>query len=262
MRRNKRQRTPIIAPIVLLALLLLGWEGAVRALHVPAYLVPAPSVIYAALRDNFPLLIGSTFITLKLTLEAFGIAFAAGIALALAFSASRLFSNAAYPLVIALQVTPVVAIAPLITAYVGGDQPQLVTLILATIVAFFPILSSAMIGLRSTDPALRALFKLYGASDAMRFFRLEVPSALPYILSGMKISGGLALVGAVVAEMSAGSGASQGLAWRIVEAGNRLEIPRLFAAFFLLTVLGLAIYGSLALLERRALRGWHDSQIG
>src|SRR5262249_37766097 len=160
---------------------------------------------YTALHDNFALLTGSMLITLKITLEAFAIAFATGISLALAFSASRLFSSAAYPLVIALQVTPVVAIAPLITAWTGGNSPELVPLILATIVAFFPILASAMIGFKSTDPALRALFKLYGASDAMRFFRLEVPSALPYILSGMKVSGGLALVGAVVAELSAGS---------------------------------------------------------
>jgi NitT/TauT family transport system permease protein len=260
--KNKSERTPIFLPVLLLALLLTAWEGSVRALHIPPFVLPAPSAIYAALRDNFPLLIGSAFVTLKLTLEAFAIAFIFGLSLALAFSASRLFSSAAYPLVIALQVTPVVAIAPLITAWVGGDNPQLVTLILGTIVAFFPILSSAMIGFKSTDPALRALFRLYGASDSERFFRLEIPSALPYILSGMKISGGLALVGAVVAEMSAGSGASQGLAWRIVEAGNRLEIPRLFAAFFLLTALGVTIYGALSLLERRALAGWHESQIG
>src|SRR5262249_47468305 len=118
------------------------------------------------------------------------------------------------------------------------------------------------IGFKSTDPALRALFKLYGASDRERFFRLEVPSALPYILSGLKVSGGLALVGAVVAELSAGSGASQGLAWRITLSGQRLEIPELFAAFFLLTALGVAIYGVLALLEGRILKGWHESQIG
>ncbi len=260
--RRERERTPVFLPIFLLAILLAAWEAIVRVFHIPPFLVPGPSAIYVALRDNFALLIGSTLVTLRLTIEAFAIAFFLGISLALAFSASRLFSSAAYPLVIALQVTPVVAIAPLITAWVGGDNPQVVTLILGTIVAFFPILSSAMIGFKSTDPALRALFKLYGAGDRERFFRLEIPSALPYILSGMKISGGLALVGAVVAEMSAGSGASQGLAWRIVEAGNRLEIPRLFAAFFLLTALGLTIYGALSLLERRALAGWHESQIG
>lgn len=256
-----RERPSILLPIALLIVLLALWEALVRLLQVPAYLLPAPSAIYAALTASFSLLVGSTLVTLGITLEAFAIAFVLGVSLALAFSASRLFSSAAYPLVIGLQVTPVVAIAPLITAWVGGDRPDLVTLILATIVAFFPILSSAMIGLKSTDPALRALFKLYGAGDRERFFRLEVPSALPYVLSGLKISGGLALVGAVVAELAAGSGASQGIAWRISLAGQRLEIPEVFAAFFLLTLLGLAIYGSLSLLERLALKGWHESQL-
>jgi NitT/TauT family transport system permease protein len=257
----RRERTALLAPVALLAVLLLVWEGGVRLFQVPAYFLPSPSAISEALTRDFPLLAGSALLTLRITALAFAMAFIAGVALALAFSASRLFSGAAFPLVIALQVTPVVAIAPLIGVWVGGDRPQLVTLILAAIVAFFPMLANAMIGLRSTDPALRALFRLYGASARERFFGLEVPSALPYILSGMKISGGLALVGAVIAEFAAGSGASQGLAWRISEAGNRLEIPKLFAALFLLTALGLSIYGLLALLERRVLGAWHESQL-
>ena len=258
----ERQRTTsFLAPIILLALIGAGWEGACRALHIPAYFLPAPSAIYAALRDGFPLLAVSAVLTLTLTLQAFTIAVFLGIGIALAFSASRLLSNAALPLVIALQVTPVVAIAPLIAVWVGGDRPQLVTLILATIVAFFPMLANAMIGLRSTEPALRALFKLYGASTSQRFFGLDLPAAMPYLLSGMKISAGLALVGAVIAEFAAGSGASQGLAWRIAEAGNRLEIPRLFAALFLLTALGLTLFSVLSLIERRAL-SWHESRIG
>lgn len=258
----RRERVPILAPAALLVILVLGWEGAVRLFHIPAYVLPAPSAIYAALVRDWALLSGSALLTLRITLLAFLVAITAGIGLALAFSASRLFFGAAFPLVIALQVTPVVAIAPLIGVWIGGDRPQTVTLILASIVAFFPMLANAMIGLRSTDPALRALFRLYGATPAERFFQLEVPSALPYILSGMKISGGLALVGAVIAEFAAGSGASQGLAWRISEAGNRLEIPRLFAALLLLTALGLAIYAILSLLERRVLGRWHESQVG
>lgn len=246
-------------PVLLLGLLLALWEGLVRAMSVPDYLVPAPSAIAAALASDGPLLFGSALVTLRITLGAFLLALVAGVGLAVAFSASRILAGAAIPLVIALQVTPVIAIAPLVIIWVGIDRPQTAMLLLAGIVAFFPILSNAMIGLASADRGLRALFKLYGAGPLLTFWRLELPSALPYLLSGMKISGGLALVGAVVAEFVAGTGASQGLAWRIIEAGNRLQIPRLFAALLLLTAMGLLIYGALALLQRALLGKWHES---
>jgi len=251
-----------IAPLILLVAIFALWALAVRAFHVPIYLLPGPGAILDAFIAHAPLLMSSAYVTLKITLGAFVLAAIAGIGTALAFSASRTLSAAAFPLVIALQVTPVIAIAPLIVVWAGFDRPQLAMLILATIVAFFPILANAMTGLRSTDPGLRALFILYGASNWQRFTRLQLPSALPYLLSGLKISGGLALVGAVVAEFVAGSGASQGLAFRISEAGNRLEIPSMFAALFLLTAMGLALYALLSLLERWALAGWHESQIG
>ena len=249
-----------IAPLILLAAIIALWAFAVRALDVPLYLLPGPGAVIAAFAARAGLLLSSAVVTLKITLGAFVLAAIAGIGIALAFSASRTLSAAAFPLVIALQVTPVIAIAPLVVVWAGFDRPQLAMLILATIVAFFPILASAMTGLRSTDPGLRALFQLYGASDWDRFVRLQIPSALPYLLSGLKVSGGLALVGAVVAEFVAGSGASQGLAFRIIEAQNRLEIPSMFAALFLLTAMGLALYGALALIERWALR-WHESQV-
>jgi NitT/TauT family transport system permease protein len=249
------------APLVLIVLLFVAWELCVRALNVPAYILPAPSAIARAFDERALLLFSSSLVTLKITLGAFLLASVSGIALALAFSTSRIVSDAVFPVAIALQVTPIVAIAPLIVVWVGFDRPQLAMLILAAIVAFFPVLANTTLGLRSTDPGLRALFTLYGASATQRFMRLQLPSALPFVLSGLKISGGLALVGAVVAEFVAGSGASQGLAFRIIEAGNRLEIPSMFAALFLLTALGLALYGALSLLERRTLVGWHESQV-
>jgi NitT/TauT family transport system permease protein len=250
------------APALLIVALLAVWEAVVHAMHIPPYLLPAPSAIFAAFAAHATLLLHSALVTLWITLGAFVAAFIAGVGLALAFSTSRILSAAAFPIVIALQVTPIVAIAPLIIIWVGINHPQIAMLILAAIVAFFPILANTMIGLRSTDPGLRALFDLYGATPADRFWRLQLPTALPYLLSGLKISGGLALVGAVVAEFVAGSGASQGLAWRIIEAGNRLEIPSMFAALLLLTVMGVGIYSALSLVERWALGGWHESQVG
>jgi len=250
------------APVILLIALVVLWAFVIKAFNVPVYLFPSPGAIWQAFIAHAGLLAGSAVVTIKITLGAFIVAIICGVGLALAFSASRILSAAAFPIVIALQVTPIVAIAPLIIVWCGIDRPQLAMLILAAIVAFFPILANAMVGLRATDPGLRALFQLYGASNYERFMRLQIPSALPYLLSGLKVSGGLALVGAVVAEFVAGSGASQGLAFRIIEAGNRLEIPSMFAALLLLTGLGLTLYGLLSLLERWVLGGWHESQIG
>jgi NitT/TauT family transport system permease protein len=168
---------------------------------------------------------------------------------------------ALYPYAVILQVTPVVAIAPLIVIWVGFARIDLALLILAWIVAFFPILSSTTLGLRSADHNLIDLFRLHGASNWQILTRLRLPSALPYLLNAMKTSGGLALIGTVVAEYGAGSGTATGLAWRIVEAGNRLQIATMFAALFLLAALGVAIFFALALLEYRVLRKWHESAI-
>jgi NitT/TauT family transport system permease protein len=158
-------------------------------------------------------------------------------------------------------VTPVVAIAPLVLIWVGFDRAQLALLILAWIIAFFPILSNTVLGLRSADHNLRDLFQLYHASRWQTLRHLLLPAALPHILSGMKVSGGLALIGAIVAEFVAGSGTSSGLAWRIIEAGNRLQIPKMFAALVLLSLTGIVIFFALSMLERVLLRRWHESAV-
>jgi NitT/TauT family transport system permease protein len=166
---------------------------------------------------------------------------------------------ALFPYEVILQVTPVVAIAPLILIWVGFERISLALVIIAWIVAFFPILSGMTLGLRSADADLTDLFRLYGASRWQRILRLQIPGALPYLLSAMKISGGLALIGAVVAEFAAGSGTATGLAWRIVEAGNRLEIAKMFAALGLLSALGIANFYALTALEYAFLHRWHES---
>jgi NitT/TauT family transport system permease protein len=133
----------------------------------------------------------------------------------------------------------------------------------AWIVGFFPVLSNTALGLKSVDRNLSGLFQLYGASRLQRLRRLELPSALPFILAGLRIAGGLSLIGAVVAEIAAGSaGAGSGLAYRIAESGYRLNIPRMFAALLLLSVAGIVIYGLLALVSHLVLRRWHESALG
>ena len=248
---------PVALGIAVLAL----WEFLVRHYDVPVYVLPAPSAIWAALVENFASLMQSLWTTLSVTLEAFALALIGGVAIAVLFSQSRAIETALYPYAVILQVTPVVAITPLILIWVGFDHINLVLVIVAFIVAFFPILSNTTLGLKSTDHNLIDLFRLYGASRRQILMRLQFPTALPNLLGAMKISGGLALIGAVVAEFVAGSGAATGLAWRIVEAGHTLEIAKMFAALALLAALGIAIFSILSLLEWALLHRWHESAI-
>jgi NitT/TauT family transport system permease protein len=250
-----------VIPILVGLAFVIGWEALVAAYRIPRIVLPAPSAIVQALIDDFPSLMGSLWTTLRITLLAFGLAVVTGVALAVLFSQSRIVEMALYPYAVILQVTPVVAIAPLIVIWVGFERINLALLILAWIVAFFPILSNTTLGLRSADHNLIDLFRLYGASNWQILWRLKFPSALPYLLNGMKTSGGLALIGTVVAEYGAGSGTATGLAWRIVEAGNRLQIARMFAALALLAALGVLIFYGLAMLEYLMLRNWHESAI-
>jgi NitT/TauT family transport system permease protein len=159
-----------------------------------------------------------------------------------------------------LQVTPIVAISPLILIYVRDTT--LALLICAWIVAFFPVLSNTTIGLRSADHGLVELMRLYGAGRWQMLWKLRLPAAMPYFLAGLRIAGGLSLIGAVVAEFTAGTAAAgTGLAYRILESGYRLDIPRMYAALALLSVAGIAIYAVLALLSWLILRRWHESTV-
>ena len=256
MNRLSMRLLPWLVGIAVLAL----WEALVRALDVPRFVLPAPSAIAGAFYTDFWSLLDALRETLKLTLLAFAASFAGGLLLAILFVQSRLIERSLLPYAVVLQVTPIVAIAPLIVIWVGVDHVERAVFILATIVAFFPILSNASFGLRSVDPGLDDLFRLYRAGRAQRLWLLQLPSALPALLAGARISAGLALIGTVVAEFVAGSGEATGLAWRIVESGNRLEIPRMFAALLLLSLTGLALNALVAAIEHRLLRHWHTSQ--
>ena len=194
-------------------------------------------------------------------MEAFVLAVVGGVALAILFSQSRIIETALYPYAVMLQVTPIVAIAPLVLIWVGFERIHLALLILAWLVAFFPILSNTTLGLRSANHDLIDLFHLHRATRWQVLTKLQLPTALPYLLGAMKVSGGLALIGAVVAEFVAGSGTATGLAWRIVEAGNRLQIAKMFAALALLSALGITIFFALSLLEWVLLHHWHESAL-
>ena len=250
----------IAAPLAVGAVLLGLWEAVVRFEDIPVYIVPGPLAIARALLTDGASLLGSLLVTLRVTLAALAAAAILGGAIALLFSLSRLLEISLFPYAVILQVTPIVAIAPLIIIWV--QQPFLALLVCAWIVAFFPIVSNTTVGLNSADRNLIALFRLYGASPAQTLRYLRLPTALPYFLAGLRISGGLALIGAVVAEFVAGTGGAEtGLAFRILEAGYRLEIPRLFAALFLLSATGIVIYLVIDFLSRLLLRHWHESAI-
>jgi NitT/TauT family transport system permease protein len=238
---------------------LIAWEAAVHFFQLSHFVLPAPSAIWAAFLENAGILLPALVNTAIMTALAFGCAFVLGAGLAIAFAQSQLLERALYPYAVILQVTPIVSIAPFVVIWSGPDHPDRAVLILATIVAFFPILSNTYLGLKSADANLADLFRLYGATRWQTLTRLLLPSALPYLLAGVKIGVGLALVGAVVAEMVAGSGAASGLAWRIVEASNRLQMAKMFAGLALLAAFGITLFYGVSWLERRLLRRWHDS---
>ena len=262
-RPNNKGAVPwqrIVLPIAMLALGVLVWEEVVRIKNIPPFLLPGPGLVAATLVSDWPLLWNSLLVTLTTTFEALALALVGGVGLAVLFNQSRLIENCFYPYAVILQVTPVVAIAPLLLVYL----PQYAAVLTcAWIVAFFPILANTTLGLNSVDRNLADLFEIHDASRLAVLLRLKLPAALPYILGGLKIAGGLALIGAVVAEIAAGSaGAGSGLAYRIAELSYRLNIPRLFAALILLSVAGILIFFVLSLLSYLLLRRWHESAIG
>ena len=245
-----------LAPIFTFILLLCSWELIVSFKNIPKYILPAPTDIFSSILLNYEDLLLSTFITFRITILAFLIASFLAIFIAILFSQSKIIELSLYPIAVIFQVTPVVAIAPLILIWVGLDNAEYAILILAIIVAFFPVLANTNLGIRSVEKNLSELFSLYEATRFKRLFKLQLPYALPFILTGMKTSIGLALIGAVVAEFVAGSGTSTGLAWRIIEAGNRLDVPKLFAALILLVVLGIILFLLMSLIEKLLLKRW------
>jgi NitT/TauT family transport system permease protein len=250
----------VLLPVLVLAAGVALWELVVRLNHIPPYVLPGPGAVFSTLISDWPVLSQSLVTTLVTTLEGFIAAAVGGIALALLFNQSKWLEYSLFPYAVILQVTPVIAIAPLLLIYL---PQQTAVIACAWIVAFFPVLSNTTLGLNSVDRNLAGLFQLYGASKTQTLLYLKLPAALPYILGGLRIAGGLSLIGAVVAEIAAGSaGAGSGLAYRIAESSYRLNIPRMFAALLLLSAAGIVIYTVLALASHLLLRRWHESALG
>ena len=249
-----------LVPLAVGALVLAVWQLAVTLFEVPKYIVPSPLLVAQTLVDDWDLLSGALVVTLKVTLWALALAVASGVGIAFLFVQSRRIERALFPYAVLLQVTPIVAIAPLIIIWVRNTELALT--LCAAIVALFPVIANTTLGLRSVNPGLADLFRMCQASRLQTLVRLRVPSALPYFFAGLRVSSGLALIGAVVAEFVAGTGGSSaGLAYQILLSGLQLNIPRLFAALVLIAAAGVALFLAVVALSRLALGDWHESEI-
>lgn len=250
----------VLVPIIMLTLLIALWHIYVTVNDVPHYILPSPVLVAQAFYNDWPILFRALMVTVEITFTALALALIGGVSVAILMSQSRLLELAIYPYAVILQVTPIVAIAPLIIIYAPTTYSAL--LICAFLVAFFPVLSNTIQGLKSTDHNLLNLFELYGANRLQTLLHLKIPNALPLFLAGLRIAGGLALIAAVVAEFVAGSaGADSGLAFRLLESQFRLNIPRLYAALLLLSVTGVVIFFGTGIIAHLLLRKWHESAV-
>ncbi|UOM35838.1 ABC transporter permease [Acuticoccus sp. I52.16.1] len=257
-RRHLDRALRTILPILVLCGVIYLWDWTVRVNEIPPYILPAPGLVLRTLVDEWALLAPSLATTLAVTVAALALAVVGGVLLAIVLTQSRIIEYSIFPIAVVVQVTPIVAVFPLINIYIDNHLAKI--LLCAWIIAFFPILSNTTLGLMSADRNLKDLYRLYGASRWQTLRHLLLPAALPYFLGGLRISGGLALVGAVVAEFVAGtSGFGSGLATRIIEAGYQLKIPRLFAALGLISMTGVAIYVILSIVSNLILGRWHES---
>jgi NitT/TauT family transport system permease protein len=254
--RVQRVLFPLMVAVVLIGL----WEGLVVGLELPPYLIPSPTLMMKTLFADWGILMNSLFITMKITVLSFVVAVVVGVLISFLFVQSRIIETALFPYAVLLQVTPIVAIAPLIIIWV--KQPTASLVVCAALVALFPIISNTTLGLRSIDPDLQSYFKMNRATRSQMLWRLRIPSALPYFFGGLRISSGLALIGAVVAEFVAGTGGTNtGLAYQILMAGYQLDIPRMFAALLLISLAGVFLFVLMAWLTKISLGSWHASEI-
>ncbi len=248
----------VALPVSVGIVLLVVWQGIVTALHVPPYLVPSPWLMVRTLATDWHVLGLALLSTLRVTLLAFALATLLGVGISFLFVQSRLIETALFPFAVLLQVTPIVAVAPLIIIWV--KNPMAAMVVCAALVALFPIISNTTLGLRSIDPDLRNYFVLNRATRWQQLVRLRIPGALPYFFAGLRISSGLALIGAVVAEFVAGTGGTgAGLAYEILQAGFQLDIARMFAALLLISLAGVGLFSLMAWLSKRVLGSWHSS---
>ena len=250
-----------LAPMLVGLAAVIGWDIFVRVTNTPPYLLPGPGLVITTLIEEWRDLFPSLWVTVQITVMAFVAAMVSGVLIAILFAQSKWVERSFFPYAVILQTTPIVAIAPLIIIWLQNNT-FIALVVCAWIVAFFPIVSNTTLGLNSADHNLQNLFEIYGASRWQTLIYLRLPSALPYFLGGLRISGGLALIGAVVAEFVAGTGGTRsGIAYQILISSFNLQIPRMFAALLMTTVLGVAIFIGLTILSDRLLQHWHESAI-
>ncbi len=255
-----RQFQQWLFPAIVAIAMLLLWQFLVTTFKVPAFLVPSPLVVAQSLVQNFYTLFMSLLYTLKITVISFALAIVIGSIVAFLLVQNRFIETALFPYIVFLQVTPIVAIAPLIIIWVKDTTLSLV--VCATLMAVFPIISNTTQGLRSVSPGLLSYFRLNHASRMQILLRLRIPSALPYFFGALRISSGLSLIGAVVAEFVAGTGGTDtGLAYQILQAGYQLNIPLMFAALLLISLAGFLLFALMSWLTRRVLAAWHESEM-
>jgi NitT/TauT family transport system permease protein len=246
---------PVIVLIIVAALL----EIYVRWRHVPIYLLPAPSAVLASLHNDASELYPALGWTAAAALIGFAGSVLLGILIATALSASRLVRRAIYPYTLFFQTVPIVAIAPLLVFWLEAGLTSVT--VCALIVSIFPVIANTLVGLRSTEPALVDLFRLYGANPLSQFFKLRLPAALPAIFTGLRIAAGLSVIGTVVAEFLVGQlGDRAGLGIRIVSSIKYGHTDRVFAAVLLASLLGLAMFAAVNVAAHLMLRRWHASE--
>ena len=249
----------VVYPLVVGLIVIASWQALVVGFDLPPYLVPSPLMMMKTLIADWPALGSALMVTVRITLLAFAAATVLSVLISFLFVQSKAIETALFPYAVLLQVTPIVAVAPLIIIWVKNPTASLV--ICAALVALFPIIANTTLGLRSIDPDLQSYFRLNGATRWQQLLRLRIPSALPYFFGGLRISSGLALIGAVVAEFVAGTGGSgAGLAYQILQSGFQLNIPRMFAALLLISLTGVALFAAMAWLSKWALGSWHSSE--
>lgn len=250
----------ILVPLLALALGIVLWQWVITANGIPKYILPGPIDAATALVTDSGTLWPALLVTVRITFMALAVALIGGVSIAIIIVQSKWLELALFPFTVILQVTPIIAIAPLILIYAPDTQTAL--MICAFLVAFFPILSNMVQGLKSVDHNLLNLFELYGANSWRTLLYLKIPASMPYFMAGLRIAGGLSLIAAVVAEFAAGSaGQGAGLAFRLLELQYRLNLPRMFAALIMLCGTGIAIYGLTSFIAWLTLHRWHESAI-
>jgi NitT/TauT family transport system permease protein len=247
-------RKTILPPLIPFVALMLAVEFLVRNGIVRPYLLPAPSAVFRTLIDGRVELLQALLATSTGALAGFALSALTGITIAVLLSSSRMIQRAFYPYAVFFQTVPLVAIAPLLVIWFGyGIQTVIASAFVASV---FPVIANTLTGILSTDPPLRDLFRLYGASPLVTLFKLRLPAALPQVFTGLRVSAGLAVIGAIVGEFIGGGGLGS-----VVDiARTQQRIDKVFAAVLLASLVGLALFGLINFLSYVMLRRWHASE--